>query len=329
MIIVGDIHLDKRFPFTNKKTANRWRALQDATLERVVSLTKDDEQWIQVGDLFDNFMVTAEQFIRAQILVSKHCVALLAGNHDRSNDTDKVSAVNLLTKAVSEVSEITEDAHHYVLVPHQLTQDAFNAALVDAESRIRLGRINVLLLHCNFSDREGVITENYLSSARLKELESKFAFIIGGHEHNGRSTGPRSLLIGSLLPMNFGEMGPKYVMGIDTTDTNMHLIWDDKEHYRKWSYEEFLEQPITNDLQFIEVNGAASVTDTLLVAKKVAAWYNTSESIIAIKPDLTRVETTSTAEDAPNARQVSWVDFLTNQMTEDERVLFEELMNAA
>jgi DNA repair exonuclease SbcCD nuclease subunit len=322
MIIVGDIHIDKRFPFTNKKTHARWRKLQDDTLEYIRSSV--GYNWIQVGDLFDNFMVSAEQYIRAQNLVVCHCSAILAGNHDRSNDTDKTSAVGLIACAKTEVTRVDDGRSNYILVPHQLTQDAFEQALVLAESYRVPEKTNVLLLHCNFSDRVGTITENYLPHARLQELCAVFDWVVSGHEHNGRPATKNGFLIGSILPMTFGEMTSKYVLD---NDMEPALVWDADVHYKLMDYKTFLAEPINHDLQFIQVNGTANVSDTLLVAKKVAAWYSESESIIAIKPELLRVDT-----DAPEqeriAGTVNWVDYIHGQLTPEERELFVELVNA-
>lgn len=324
MILVGDIHLDKRFPFTNKKTLNRWRDLQTQTIENLLTIADPGETWIQLGDLFDSFMVSAEQFLRAQNLVATHCVALLAGNHDRSNDTDRVSAVTLFPRAITDVTEISSGSTNFILVPHQLTQESFEKALTEAELHIRRGMHNTLLLHCNFSDREGTTTENYLNSKWRQYLEDKFDYIVGGHEHNSRQVSSRTLALGSILPMNFGEMTDKHVM----TRDGLVVCWSAEQYYRKWTYEQFLQEPVNHNLQFIEVVGQASVSDTLLVTKRIAAWYLESESIIAIKPSLSKQdEALDNGSNLPKQHE-SWQDFITNQLNDDEKNLFREILNA-
>lgn len=321
MIIVGDIHIDKRFPYTNKKTHERWRDLQDHTINVIF---KKAPPAFQVGDLFDNFMVTAEQFVRADHEVASKCIHTLAGNHDLSNNIDKKSAVQLLLNSVERMTCVAVHGINYILVPHQLTQEAFEDCLASVERCCSTQIPNVLLLHCNYGDREGTQTENYLRPDVARELVSKVNGIVFGHEHNGGYRGSESVVaVGSILPMNFGEMTDKFVW--DVEDWKAIKVWDSELNYKKLHYKEFLLMPLVN-LQFIELVGEVNPAESLAVKRLIAMWYSESETIIAIKDSTTPLKIDSEAAEERIAES-DWETAVMALMTDDEKQLFLELKN--
>jgi DNA repair exonuclease SbcCD nuclease subunit len=321
MRIVGDIHLDKRFPYTNAKTHQRWKALQEDVLNKCFC----NGRTIQLGDVFDKYMVSAEDYVEAMYWFSD-CAWVLAGNHDISNNTEKLSAVHLLENCVKHVTCATHEGINYIMVPHQLTQEKFEEALSNLHKFISGSIPNVLLLHCNYGDREGTQTENYLRPAKAKALLAEgIDDIVFGHEHNGGLRGSKVIAVGSILPMNFGEMTDKYVW--DPEDRELIKVWDSTKGYAKWDYREFLQQGPLGSYQFIEVTGEVSPAEALAVKKQIASWYATSDSLIAIKDSTELMRAVSTDGDGKVIKQTEWESRILEMLTEQERDLFLELKN--
>lgn len=320
-IIVGDIHIDKRFPYTNKKTHERWRDLQDKTLDLIF---EGAPPAIQAGDLFDNFMVSAEQYVRAVKQVEVKCVRVMAGNHDLSNNTDKKSAVQLMLNSVEMVTCKAINGINYIFLPHQLTQEKFEGFLEHVGELCSTQIPNVLVLHCNYGEREGTQTENYLRPAVARELLFKVNGIVFGHEHNGGfRDSPNVVAVGSILPMNFGEMTDKFVWNVE--DWKAIKVWDSEANYKKVHFLEFLRMPLVN-LQFIEIVGEVTPAESLAVKKLIAMWYSQSDTIIAIKDSTSPLKTdTEIAEE--RIAESDWEVTVMALMTDEEKQLFLELKN--
>lgn len=324
-ILIGDIHLGKRFPYTNKKTAARWEALKHSTLDVILGLPA---KFVQLGDLFDGFSVDSAVFVQGYNVASK-CEVILAGNHDRSNNTEKASAVELLQElgcfvVCQDIQVLIIEGVKFVMVSHQLTQDKFNEVLETTKQHAEGPLPAVLLLHCNYGFREGNQTENYLRPEIAEDLLKHFSGIVSGHEHNARSPLQGLMMIGSILPMSFGEMTDKYVYGVSSELNTLHRVWAADEHYKKLSYQDFLELPIDVPLQFIEVEGCVDIAEKIHLNKRIVDWYLKSETLIAIKNGTTSFRTEADTDKEFKAED--WVQKVSSQMTADEVAIFNELL---
>ena len=331
-ILIGDIHLGKKFPYTNIKTAARWENLKSQTLNKIMAL---EGTKLQAGDLFDSHSVDSATFVQGY-LIAKQCEALLSGNHDISNNTEKSSAMDLLRQFnVNVVWEkpmmVDLGDTRFVMIPHQLTQEKFDTLLASAKVMIAEGRKNVLILHCNYGLREGSETENYLRPEVAKELLSTqgkdfalkhFYHIVCGHEHNSSHPLVGVTMMGSVLPMDFGQMTDKYVW----TEASQILTWSAKENYRKLDYMEFLDLGIDEPLQFIEITGTVVVAEAIMISKRIVEWYKQSSTLIAIKNNTLahKVEASETEDKASNPD--NWISIVSAEMTEEEQVVFNELL---
>ena len=276
--LIGDMHLGKKFPYTTNKSAAIFEELRYKILAK-----HTQGKFIQLGDLFDDYSVSDNVLVQGYRWM-ENCVAALAGNHDVSNNTEKSSAIKLLRDDLGiNVAWIDYCVHtigntDFHLVPHQLTQDDFEGVLDSLEPGSRL---NVLVLHCNYGDRAGVITENYLRTDRAKELSKKFHLIVSGHEHNISKPLKNLIMLGSVMPFSFGEMNTKYVMDYDCETGNYELIptWVDGSA-RQVQFQDFLDTPIHQE--FIEVMGSLDVSQAAQVNKRIASLYKDTD-VIAIK----------------------------------------------
>ncbi len=283
--IIGDVHIDKRFPFTSQKTAQVFRDLQAQIMEQV---SVPNGPTFQLGDLFDGFSVSGETLVKGYRFASYK--TLLAGNHDKSNNLDKSSALELLKEHMGldivwgSLREFHGDGTVFHLVPHQLTQELFEEALASLVHS-KLGR-NVLLLHCNFGNREGTQTENYLRPEVAKSLLSErgFDLIVSGHEHNFNKPMKGVVMLGSIMPYSFGEMTDKFVMDYDTQTGEYELIptWVAVENYTCMSAGAAMPEPEA----FTEIVGTTTVEMAAALNKQIAEWYKDGK-VIAVKNSTT------------------------------------------
>lgn len=327
--LIGDIHLGKRFPFTNKTTAARWEHVKQTLLDDILELPGEH---IQLGDLFDDFTTDSTVFVQG-FHFAKSCAALLSGNHDKSNNTDKESAMELLGHIGCNVIWDNIVCYaikgiNYVAVPHTLTQEAFEDNLTKAIGLATPTIPNVLLLHTNYGERPGTSTENYLRPDKAKELRNHFQFIISGHEHNAHEPLSGVFMSGSVLPMNFGEMTDKYVMTVKDSNLEKVLVWRASDNYLKLDYKDFLPLQVDTAVQFIEVVGTVDVSEVLLINKRIAEWYLKSESLIAIKNSTTSLKSEASETSAEKAHAVDWVETVSKLLTPDELQVFNELLGA-
>lgn len=314
--IIGDVHEGKRFAYTTPKTALEFKALH-REIKRLAA--PSGMTCFQVGDLFDSFSVSGETFVDGYLFARG--MRLLAGNHDRSNNTEKPSAIRMLRDnfeldvAVDgfKVDYIDETA--FYRLPHQLTQGDFEELLRDVQStaRERISKHKVLLLHCNYGDHAGVETENYLSTANAKQLLETFSLIVSGHEHNFSShLDERLLMIGSIMPFSFGEMTDKGVLEYDTITG----LWDIAQ---TWSTEDF---SYNRPNKFVEMFGTMEVEAAAAVNKQIAEWYKSGQ-VIAVKNSTTLVRHDRSAESA-EAKAEDWMQEILKQCNPAQA----ELLNA-
>lgn len=295
MRFMGDIHKGKRFPHTTGKTAQVFESLRRHT---ALKLTQGFENSvIQLGDLFDDYSVGDGTLVEGY-LFAKKCRALLPGNHDLSKNTDKDSALLLLQKYLGcnmpsggDTLVFQEGMTSFYLVPHQHTHKLFEGVLESLVGTLALAenraRFNVLCLHCNFGSHTGAESDNYLSEALAKKLlASGITLIVSGHEHNFKRPIPGVVMLGSILPMSFGEMEDKFSLDYDTQTGTYELIkcWD-KSSYCRTDWQNLLDQECStwNTYQFIEVLGDLQVDDGVKVNRKIKSILTGCDRTIAVK----------------------------------------------
>lgn len=325
--IVGDIHLGKPFPFTTTKTAARWAQYKKNHLKKIVD--RYGPNIIQAGDLFDSFSCNSETFVEGYMFASA-CRVVLSGNHDVSNNTEKESAVNLLRKTGCDIVWErpywfeTRDTN-YVLIPHQLTQEKFDALLENPLTNVNLDKTNILILHCNFGDQPGAETENYLRTDHAKRLLEVYDKIISGHEHNYRVPMTGVTMIGSILPMSFGEMTDKFI----SVDGTKECVWPADDRFRSLDYKDFLAYPLDTPVQFIEVTGTVDIGETIAINSRIAEWYAKSETLIAIKPNTKSLKAETDISMDEDGPKLQWVEKIADSLSAGAQEIFKQLLEEA
>lgn len=323
--LIGDVHFGKRFPYTTLKTAITFDQNRELLFNRLTL----NESVIQLGDLFDEFSVNDLTLVQGYQAANR-CVSLLPGNHDLSKNTDKDSALLLLQKhfgcgVVNEMyGTVTQGMTEFFLLPHQHTQPLFEERLKFLcdliQKKESKARFNVLCLHCNFGAHTGPEADNYLSPAMAKELlAAGFHLIVSGHEHNFRNPMPGVVMLGSILPMSFGEMEQKYVMDYDTQAGTYDLTpsWS-TSGYCRVSWGELLAEECStwNNYQFLEIVGDLEVDNAVKVNRQVSAILRSCDNIIAVKNNTVLHKQSHKIDEASKA---NWMDTLMAACATDDQ----------
>ena len=334
---VGDIHLGKRFPYTTNASSPRFEGLRYDILRQV--LMKDSPAFIvMLGDLFDGFNVSSRVLVEGYSIVNRNTpkVIVLAGNHDKSNNTDEPSSLQLLDDPLDsarivweepEILRFTEGSDTLiVLVPHQLTQEKFENALLQAKamSKAHASSTKILCLHCNWGDREGAPTENYLRTDMATELLTEFTKIISGHEHNRHAPKKGVEMLGSIMPFSFGEMTDKWLLDYDTNlqEFTFQKIWPVKEFSQR-TYETMTAAGVT---QFMEISGEVTVDQAAAVNRKIAEWHKDQHGLIAVKNSTRLIKHEVVISNDQEAEKVHWTDRARAEMSDQQIGLFNQVL---
>lgn len=208
---IGDVHLGKKF--RSKDIPLDKRGVREKLLiarfqlyvNNAIKQSKNGNYKgvVLLGDLFDSFCVSYEDLLMAyQILYEfeKNQIGcyVLAGNHDVSKDTTRVSAFSLLRKMMSdsgckyigfienEVKTYLLDGIYYIFVPyhHEKTYE------------------EQLKPYANLSGRKVVF--GHFEEPYTNWLKSNFDEIYTGHIHLPRREG-NVTVVGSIMPFTFAE----------------------------------------------------------------------------------------------------------------------------
>lgn len=309
--LIGDVHIGKKFPYTTVSSALEFARIHDEVL---TSVSQGADEYIQLGDLFDGFSVSGETLVRGYRFAQDKLI--ICGNHDKANDTTKSSALHLMFTSLG--TKVIWDApveYHlgnttFHIVPHQLTQEKFEEALLSLKPYEQ--RRNVILLHCNYGTRQGNEIENYLRPEMAKNLLDGFDLIVSGHEHNfSKHFGGRLIMLGSVLPFSFGEMKDKFVADYDTETGEVELI-------RTWDSGKFSQNEANS---FVEMTGQVTVEQAASINKLIADWYKNRE-VIAVKNSTTLIRHEREAE---THKAEDWYSQIMKQCNESQQALLEEL----
>lgn len=333
---IGDIHFGKKPSHSTRASAHRHSKKVDRCVDG--ALGSLEEYTVQMGDLFDSYVVNNTDFVRGLVLASKLDM-VIRGNHDYSHNNMNRSALSdvgvvgprastavidrpVVDTVTTEFCEYTDKDVRLHVVPYMPTQTEFLQAL--SELQPTAGDINVLCLHTNMY-AEGFSTaevENNLTAELARQLADDFDLVVSGHEHN-RMIKHGVHMVGSIFPHNFGDISTKTVLIYDTEthEITYQETWS-KDNYAELGVEEFLEVPVDHGYDFIEVTGEVKPENLLPVVKHMGVLMNESVvSGIKNKVKLVRaLEGETLVEES-----VSWETHLKELLTAEQFELFTEV----
>ena len=317
IVFITDVHLGLRFPYTTHVTKDKVAKMQHEALKALHMLPGKKAI---LGDLFHSFMPTAATLCQAINVLNdayergtgRETVTVLAGNHDESKIRTDASGLDLLADLMSGSIGFVIDQHRVMvmdnvelyLIPHQLTQELFDAAIKVAAESTPKAVIRILCLHCNQGDFPGNQAENYLSTEQLKTL-SGFDKVVSGHEHSAKTV-MNMEYPGSVVPCSFAEFDQRYVLSVHAITGEFHRTkYEDIPGFPDYSYarmdvNDFVAAaPDAIGAKFVEVTGIVSPAESVALTSAITKRLSDGTQL-AIKPAVT-IQNSELVGDAPAA----------------------------
>lgn len=218
LTIINDTHLGvKRNAGATPESNKALRDYQFNHLSKLLDTAKESCLIVN-GDLFDTFLVDNEtllltytQFV-SFLSNTENQLILVAGNHDLSRDSSKLSSFHLLCSLLegqgnfSSVFQPTRFSDCVYIVPHLVDQEAFNAALKDIPKCESTK--GIVLLHANFDNgfADGLDHSLNMSREQAQDLISKNWTLVFGHEHQSRTVlKDRVVCVGNQIPTSIAD----------------------------------------------------------------------------------------------------------------------------
>lgn len=208
LTLLGDVHLGKKFNTgvpkhrLGEREEMVWKDFENSVLNCKTKIH------IQVGDLFDSFIVPPEVVLRAAEVYKQApkgiTYVVLRGNHDASRDTNKKSSFDIFCELVSECSNVKVVKDE----PCTLGEYAFipwHPFISSQEQSLDLkGKYEAVFGHFDLESFGGS-DHNLLPYDELRTLTST---VVTGHIHTPSDSirnGLRVVVTGSMQPYSHGE----------------------------------------------------------------------------------------------------------------------------
>jgi DNA repair exonuclease SbcCD nuclease subunit len=280
-LIIGDVHQG-----LNRKTGVTVQSLESFEGDKALALMRvmgdnRDKEVIIAGDLFDSSAVSLISIVRMVRTLTAHPrkVYVIAGNHDLSKDSTKLSSLLMFKEWVESMEsnvevvlaplEIEEGTW---LLPHQVNQEAFDRKLLLLQSE----GAKVVVTHCNYENNFAVEADHSLNMT--KEQATMFDIVVSGHEHNARTLGNVSM-IGSFLPCTVDEASvDKHCLILEGTLIEKYEHCDQTEccWYEEVDWHDL--EDYATEAGFIKIVGTATSEEAALALNAVAAFRKQSHA---------------------------------------------------
>lgn len=237
--LIGDVHLGRKFK--NKDIPLDKRGFREKLLrirfEQYIKMgicqfkSGNCNCVIQLGDLFDSFCVSYEDLLYAYEQLDRFnqeqvpCY-IIAGNHDISKDTERVSALELLhlmfihsnkNKFVrvldSDTITIYNDDEVHILMPYSHQNNTIEATKIFQDNEHKQ------YLYGHFDEPFPI------------EWQHQFEHVYTGHIHKPKTEG-NTTVVGSILPLTFAEDPNNMFMRTVTLDEYEKDLAEGVSEYR-------------------------------------------------------------------------------------------------
>lgn len=273
-LVISDLHQG-----LTRKTGVTAASLEQLENDKIKSLSDlmhqhEDKEVIIAGDLFDSYNVPLRSLIQVSSVLLQHPkkVWIIAGNHDLSKNTLKMSSLQFFSEwsamnssnleFVFEPQAIDENI---TVIPHMPNQELFDEAVGQASA-------NILITHCNYENNFAVEKDHSLNLT--KKQAAKFKMVISGHEHNARTIG-NVHMIGSFAPCNVQEATVDKVSHVLNSKTL--TLESVKAFDFSWEELHWTELDISLNDGFLKVVGEATASEAPTVLSAVAALRKKSK----------------------------------------------------
>lgn len=274
-LIISDLHQG-----LTRKTGVTAESLAQFENDKIKSLAAllaqhEDKEIIVAGDLFDSHDVTLRSILQvaSTLLTHPKKVWIIAGNHDLSKNTLKMSSLKFLSEWVimnsTNVEVIFEPqtiGENIFAVPHMPNQELFDEAIKHATT-------DILITHCNYEN--GFAVEKDHSLNLTKKQAKKFKMVISGHEHNARTVG-NVHMVGAFAPCNVGEASvEKFSHVFDPQRMSLTTEGQSPHTYQEIHWKD-MDTALAVD--FLKIVGEATAAEAPTVLSAVAALRKKSSA---------------------------------------------------
>jgi len=302
LTIFGDLHLGyERKSFTTKEGRTRFKKMIfDVAMS---NLEGAKGTLIQVGDLFDKPSNTDSIMLQG-LRVNEKFDWLLAGNHDLRNKYGFDSTLHMLKEPFEPSPQSivfpvynkpracvapVAGAILPVMVPYCYSQELFEQSLELAIQKVSGDEspFKVLLLHTNYNlEFDLTETTNNLTAKMAKKLLKTFDYIFSGHEHNTAThLNGKLIMVGSLFPLSITDLEDKFAFHInDSGQITRTRTWDKELQSKIYTVAE-MPDILPAEVQFVRITGELTTEALPHAMKKVAEWWQGSESLFVCKPE--------------------------------------------
>jgi len=206
IIAIPDLHLDKNFnvTFGNSKI---WEQKPLQLIQSILDKENPDKI-IFLGDIFNTCQPSYHSVFKfLQSIDGYDDCAVLAGNHDIPK-TKVSSVMDYISDylVVVQPNEVLELHDGYFGIGWCDTQEVFEEKLSNV---IKEDTSRIIFVHGAYNNWENemdnVVNDKLINLAKQHDVK-----IISGHEHISKFRKDTLYHLGSIMPMNIGELGKKY-----------------------------------------------------------------------------------------------------------------------
>ncbi len=301
MKIINDTHLGV---LRNAGTTPRSSyALRQEVQEKFRCLVEGiSEDLCILGDLFDQYNVPNSDLIEAFTTLSRWCktnnlatLHLVAGNHDLSKDSSRLSSFEVLCQLLQHVHKniqvhmtpgwAGDESGGIWIIPHCVNQDVFDLDLARVPTSARF-----VLLHANYNNFHAEQADHSLnvSEAQALKLVEQGATLVFAHEHQHRmALDCRVVVIGNQIPTSVADclgVKEKYMLSIGEDGyeivpvLRMADVFERVFERRDWR--NLGVPPLSKDTRFIRVEGEAATNEAADVVTAISKYRSKSDAFV-------------------------------------------------
>lgn len=344
-IILNDTHLGvKRAAGTTPVSSVRLRKWLQGRFSQFVQNLEED--LIINGDLFDGYDVDKYDVLfclhTLSFFAKKHTLYLVAGNHDLSKDSSKLSSFEWLAEVLKvmhpdDVVLIMEptwiDHQFQYIIPHLVNQQELDVAIAELLDSVvphanATGKpIKFCLFHANYDNHFAAQADHSLNVSQDQALALINAGILPvfGHEHPKRvvDLGDGDVLCtGNQWPSSvsdcIGSTGKYAHRLLPSGNYESIKTWEPEEGYAEVDWREL--DVFGSNANFIRVTGEATFEEAADVVAAVSRLRQRSEAFVVTNAVKTaRADDSLDLEEAATVSQkLDVVKLLCEALTEEE-----------
>lgn len=285
MLVISDLHIGViRSAGTTPASALALRKFALDKLAAILSGAKEDV--VILGDLFDTFNIPMQDLLETYRILSKwleggYKLYLIAGNHDLSKDSTKLSSFQFLAKLLEgpnctylQGAGWLDESKGIYALSHLLNQDLMDMHLASVP------KCKYLLVHANYDNHFAMQSDNSLNMSKEQAEECPAKTIVFAHEHNHRTAlSGKVFICGNQFPSSVSDcLSPqdKFMHRLTDSGVERVKVWDRAENFIDMPWNAITE----TSAKFIRISGTAKPEEASAATEAVANLRRTSQAFV-------------------------------------------------